>query len=135
MSRNIRKGARGRYSMLSCDHLSGDRWIVRRDFHYFHDSGLIVVPKGFITDFDSVPRLPVVYLMAKNWATKSALVHDYLYKQGRLNGKKISRKQADFIFHDAMGHEHLLPRRQNIIFAGVRVGGWRAWGKHRKAEA
>lgn len=129
----IKCGAKGRFSRLSALYIGDGRWKVEREFHYFHDSGLVIVPKDFITDFDSVPRLPLVYLVAKDRATKSALAHDALYRFGKLGGKRISRKQADDIFYDAMRHEGLPWRHRATIYSGVRLGGLFSWRKHRKA--
>ena len=40
-------------------------WRLLEDLVYLSDRwGRIVVPKGFITNFASVPRLPVVFLVA-----------------------------------------------------------------------
>ena len=36
------------------------------------------VPSEFITDFASVPRLPVVWLLTGDRARRAAVVHDYL---------------------------------------------------------
>lgn len=57
----------------------------------------ITVPVGFQTDFASVLRLPVVYLLFGDKAHAPATVHDYLYQDGALE-----RKTADAVFYEAM---------------------------------
>ena len=41
--------------------------------------GLIVVPGGFITDFASVPRVPIAYLVTGGLGNSAACLHDFLY--------------------------------------------------------
>lgn len=64
--------------------------------------GLIVVDAGTRTDFASVPRLPVAYLLAGGRANASATLHDSLYAQhntGRCRG--VSRLEADNLIFEA----------------------------------
>jgi len=42
---------------------------------------LIEVPTGFLTDFASVPRLPLAYLLAGDTAHEAAVIHDFLYQR------------------------------------------------------
>lgn len=94
------------------------QWRLTLPLMYFHRSGTIVVPSGFETDLDSVPRIPGVYAAFKGRAVKSAVVHDYLYESQR--GKAF----ADRIFLDAMRHEGVPARwRYPIYWAVVMFGG------------
>lgn len=61
---------------------------------------LIEVPVGFVTDFASVPRLPVVYSMYGGRASKAAVIHDYLTRQAGKDCK--GREYADNVFLEAM---------------------------------
>lgn len=36
------------------------------------------IPSGFVTDFDSIPRLPVAFDYFKGRTRAAALIHDYL---------------------------------------------------------
>jgi hypothetical protein len=79
---------------------------------------VIVVPKGFVTDLASVPRFLLVYLLAGNYAKRPAIVHDYLYENG------IGTKQiADRIFKEAMRATNLPRWREELMYAGVVIGG------------
>ena len=42
---------------------------------------LIEVPTGALTDFASVPRLPLAYLLAGDTAHEAAVIHDFLYQR------------------------------------------------------
>jgi len=58
---------------------------------------IIVVPKGFITDFASVPRIFWNILPPSGRYTKAAVLHDYLYQTHLIN-----KETADNIFKEAM---------------------------------
>ena len=81
----------------------------------------ITVPKSFTTDLDSIPRIPLLHAWLKGRATKSAVVHDFLYK------KRHNRKEADTIFFVAMREEGVPAWRRWPIYWGVRLGGWLAY--------
>lgn len=94
----------------------------------------VTVKKGFVFDWDSVPRWPIVYLLFKGRAKEEACAHDWLYKYGRACGKPIKRKTADLVMKDAMVALKLKRRYRVPIYIGVRTGGWRGWNKYRKEE-
>ena len=73
----------------------------------------IAVPAGFVTDFASVPRLPLIYLAYANKAHLAALVHDHLYAEG---GTEIDREFADSVFLQGM-LDTLVPEEDNSLTA------------------
>ncbi len=79
-------------------------------------AGDIVVPIGFVTDFASVPRLPLVWWLAGATAQRAAVVHDYLYRKGKFN-----RKIADRVFREAMQASGLNIVHRNLMYLGVRA--------------
>jgi hypothetical protein len=95
-------------------------WTLRRDLVYASVVAKTVyrVPKGFNTDFASVPRLPFVYLMTGNTAHAPAVVHDFLYRKGAAD-----RVTADAVFREAMEATGVPAWRRNLMWLGVRVGG------------
>lgn len=99
-------------------------------FDYESDKArmIIRVPKGFSTDFASVPRLGMIYAMLGNVAHQPAVIHDWLYYAGT-----TSRAVADAVFLEAMEVIGLNWFQRRMIYLGVRVGGWVAWNGHRKA--
>lgn len=65
------------------------------------DQRIIRVPAGFMTDFASVPRLPLIYLAYGNKAHLPAIPHDFLYSEG---GTEADREYADLVFlHGMLG--------------------------------
>lgn len=79
---------------------------------------VLTVPSGFRTDFASVPRLPVVYLIMNDVGQPAAVVHDYLYRSGR-----VTRRQADSVLLEALRVLGVSWWRRNAMWAAVRIGG------------
>lgn len=82
----------------------------------------ITVPAGFETDFESVPRIPVAFLLTAKFGERAAVLHDYMYKTG-----KLPRAQADAIYRAALAADDVAWWRRWAMWAGVRVGGWKAY--------
>lgn len=100
-----------------------DSWVLMEDHKVTTDSGFtITVPKGFVTDLDSVPRIPFVFFIAKGRTVESAVVHDYLYRTGL-----VSRKEADDIFYELMIKEGVSSFRSWYIYSAVRLFGGFSW--------
>ena len=111
-----------RFTELHSVPIGGKWWRVTAEFQYLHPTeGLFSTPKGRVTDFDSVPRIPGVYAFAKGRTKYAAAVHDELYN------RRVNRRRADNIFWDAMGHEGVPNRYRWPIWLGVRSGGWLAY--------
>jgi hypothetical protein len=82
----------------------------------------VIVPRGFITDFSSVPRLPLAYLLAGETAHEAAVVHDYLYES-----KMVSKKMADDVFLEAMQDSGVSWWRRKLMWAAVAAFGGAAY--------
>lgn len=104
--------------MVEC--LTDNSWKLVSDFVFKSDKCIapIVVPAGFVTDFASVPRLPLAYLLAGDCAHEAAVIHDYLYRTG-----KADRKTADEIFLEAMGAQGIPAWRRYGMYWAVRLFG------------
>ena len=76
------------------------------------------VPAGFITDFDSVPRLPIMFAVFKDRTIAAALIHDFLYSIGH------DREESDRVFLRFMVAEGVPCRYAIPIFFAVRLFGW-----------
>lgn len=89
----------------------------------------IVVPAGFVWDGGSVPR--IFWNLVDPWgkASKPYLLHDWLY-----NTQERSRLVSDAILMEAMEVVGVSFVKRNLIHIGVRLGGWAAWGQHKKAN-
>ena len=75
----------------------------------------ITVPKGFYTDFASIPRLCQMLISPVGRHVKAAVIHDYLYQN-----KKPTRKEADKIFLEAMKVLGVAWWRRWIMYRAVR---------------
>jgi hypothetical protein len=76
------------------------------------------VPAGFVTDFASVPRLPLAYLLTGDTAHAPAVVHDWLYVT-----RKVDRKTADAVFLEAMEETGVPWWRRRLMWIAVRALG------------
>jgi hypothetical protein len=93
--------------------------------------GLIEVPAGFVTNFASVPRLPVIFLVAGDRAHEQAAVHDLEYTL-----RRRTREEADDLFLEALGAPLAFPDGMDhpvpgwlakLMYKAVRVGGQSSW--------
>ena len=128
--------------------IDGRKWEVLSRFEYHvgaPDSGTCVtILPGFITDFASIPRGLWNLFPPTGPYGKAAVVHDKLYQDREIfeNVHKpayfyehpCDRKEADNIFNEAMMVLGVGTWTRRIVYAGVRIGGWIAWDKHRAAE-
>lgn len=86
----------------------------------------VVVPKGYVTDFASVPRLPLTYLLAGDTAHEAAAIHDWLYTAHGVGLRPVSRREADAVFREAISaSDDKAPGF--LMWLAVRVGGSGAW--------
>jgi hypothetical protein len=87
----------------------------------------IIVPRGFVTDFASVPRMLWSFGLSPNGRfSKAAVVHDYLYwAQG------CTREQADNLMMIAMKESGVGGVHAKLLHWGVRLGGKAAWAENR----
>jgi hypothetical protein len=111
-------------SPLMVKYQSDSSWLLVDDFIF--KSRLcefpIVVPAGFETDFASVPRIPLAYLLAGDCAHEAAVIHDYLYRTG-----KADRKTADEVFLEAMEAQGIGAWRRYGMYWAVRLFGGSAY--------
>jgi hypothetical protein len=84
---------------LQVEHVSGKWWRLTSDLVYQSAliNAVITAPAGFVTDFASVPRLPLAYWLFGSRANAPAVIHDRFYRWG-----DVSRHTADKIFNEAM---------------------------------
>ena len=107
-------------------------WELLEPLAYHSDEfGLVVVPEGFRTNYASVPRLPVVFLVAGDRAHEEACVHDYEYTV-----RRRTREQADRQFLESLQAEKPIERDAEnrtpawlakAMYQAVRFGGQGAW--------
>lgn len=94
----------------------------------------IAVYAGFVTDFASVPR--ILWMIIPPWGRYSpaAVIHDFLYLCGEINGQRITRAFADWIFLTFMISLGVPKWKAYCMYFGVRLGGWIYWNKMHKTD-
>ncbi|WP_407273514.1 DUF1353 domain-containing protein [Dickeya ananatis] len=100
-------------------------WVLVEDITYqIGESGLaITVPKGFVTDFASIPKTLWSFGLSPHGPySKAAIIHDYLYwSQG------CTKEQADNILAIAMKESGVSVKTVTVIYVGVHLGGESSW--------
>lgn len=106
------------------DELEGvDRLLAPLVYQSDRLNAQIIVPTDFKTDYASVPRLPFAYMVVGGKGRRAAVIHDWLYSGGMVNGKAVSRVEADGVFAEALeasGYGWLV---RTLMYSGVRLGG------------
>lgn len=107
------------------------KYMLLAPMGYTHpDNGATIwVPKGFVSDFASIPNSFRWILTGHNHTRKPAVLHDWLYRTGY-----GTRKGADLLFLSGMREQGLDAVRRRLAYYAVRVGGWRTWNKYRKQK-
>ncbi len=109
---------------------AGMVWELTDTFIVIVDGTPIIVPKGFKTNFASVPKAfhSVISQIGKH--APAAVVHDWLYYFHIYN-----RKYADFVFLEIMKHLGVTLWKRQAMYYAVRMFGWVAWNANaRKNE-
>jgi hypothetical protein len=105
-----------------------DYWIVAEDMTWTigNTTDKIVVPKGFVTDFASIPLgLWSLGLSPQGKYSRAAVIHDYLYWS-----QTCTRSQADRLLVIAMKESNVGWFDENAIYTGVDLGGGGPWSSN-----
>jgi hypothetical protein len=104
-------------------------WIVKEPLVYrvgiSKDS--VVVPRGFVTDFASIPPALQSLIQQNGPNLLPAVVHDYLYWT-----QTCTRNQADHLLRLAMIENRVEARQRDAIYQAVRIAGSFAWDGNRQ---
>jgi len=107
---------------LRNDKADETNWIVLSELRYQSrrdNDVVIIVPKGFVSDLSSVPRIPLVYSLFGGRGNGPAIVHDWCYRTGcRAKGA------ADLLFLDGMKDIGLSWWIREMMYIGVKYGGY-----------
>ncbi|OYW42988.1 MAG: hypothetical protein B7Z38_03155 [Rhodobacterales bacterium 12-64-8] len=87
----------------------------------------IAVPKGYVTDFASIPGWIQWLIAPFGRHSEAAVVHDWLYTLGT-KGDSKSRKLADQTFRRALAIVGVKFIRRNLMYWAVRMGGASGFG-------
>lgn len=101
--------------------------IVLRDWLYCYPptGDLILVPKGYMTDFASIPAMarPFIDIFGDN--AEAAVAHDWLYAVGEPGQKR----KADELFRYALQEQGVGAVTRNAMHAAVNNFGGSAYGR------
>lgn len=97
-------------------------WELAQDFAFESTvAGMtIVAKKGTLTDFASIPRVPILYLAAGDRGHKAAVIHDYLYQE---EPHSMNRLLADKVLREGLICEGFSPEEADVWYTAVRFGG------------
>lgn len=107
-----------------------DKYVLLKDMHvytdYFGKRQYFIIPKGFKTDFASVPRIFWSFISPTDeFIRVPSLIHDYMYRT-----HMYSRKIADSIFLEKMlSFDKKIIIKAYITFIVVRIAGFYAYNK------
>ncbi|MEX5744637.1 DUF1353 domain-containing protein [Massilia sp. X63] len=108
------------HTALSVEQLDDERWRLTGLLAFYSAKldRMIIVRKGFVTDFASIPRIPLAYWLFAGVGQAAAVVHDSLYTDGI-----VPREVADSIFLEAMEACGVSAWRRWPMFWAVRAFG------------
>lgn len=111
---------------LKVQAVSDSEWMLTAPLVYWPAGAVaaIQVAAGTVTDFASVPRLPLVFALFGDRAHAAAALHDDLY-----TGAKLSRARCDELLRESAIAAGLSRWRAWCIWAGVRFGGASHYGQ------
>lgn len=88
-------------------------------------SGLTIVAKaGEVTDFASIPRVPILYLCEGDRGHKAAVIHDHLYQE---SPHTMERLAADNVLKEALIVEGFSEEEAQAWWVAVRFAGGGHW--------
>ncbi len=100
-------------------------WVTVEDMVYVvgQTQDRIVVPKGFVTDFASIPKiLWSTGLSPHGQYSRAAVIHDFLCWS-----QACTRAQADRLLVIAMKESKVSTFDDVVVYAGVSIGGEAPW--------
>lgn len=89
----------------------------------------VCVPRGYLTDLLSIPRLLWPVLSPFGAGCWGALPHDILY-----SAEAVERAMADQILYDAAVDSGASRGRAWVLYRGVRLGGGCTWKAHKPED-
>lgn len=127
---------------LQLGYIDGKSWALLTNFVVISDTikavipnhgGTVVVPAGFTTDFNSIPR-GLWNIFPPDEDGEAGVVHDYLYRYGALSGHPLQRVTADKTHREFVHMRHPAAWKESAMYWGLRLGGWKPWNAYRAAE-
>ena|SRR3990167_5149145 len=116
---------------LRLEAIGDELWKLIEEYWYYvgdpDDEDLIKVPIGFETDLTSTPRFLWTFYPRDGKYRYAAVIHDFLYHM-----QTRTRAETDLIFWEALKEIGINAFHRNVLYNGVRLGGWFWWNKRAK---
>lgn len=101
--------------------------VLDEDYYFCSRNGDIMrIPRGFKTDFASIPDIGRVLIDRFGWSIEPAVIHDWLYAIGEgttAEERESHRGAADRIFLEALEDNGVGLATRSLMFAAVRLFG------------
>lgn len=123
-------------------------WELLENWHYVYQGHEYVIPKGFVFDGASIPRLLWVFLSPTGLLLIPGLIHDYGYRYQYLwevdkdspTGYKKSlemrnHKEWDKLFHEVSKEVNEMAIISGLAYVALWVFGGFAWASNRRKSA
>lgn len=95
-------------------------WRLTSPLIYEAEPGIqYTVPKGFITDFASVPRIPLVFDYLGDRGNLAGTLHDFFYS----HPAQLTRAMADQLLKEALVAQGVSPFKAQLFYLAVRLFG------------
>lgn len=108
-------------SPLVVQYEDGRNWVVYEEFVYVTPRVTIHIPKGFETDFASIPRFLWRWMPPTDHRIgKPSIIHDYIYRTPSI---PFTRLQADNELREAMACVGTSKFDRQVVYLAVRAGG------------
>lgn len=113
-----------------------DKWELQEEITFsLFDNSIITIPKGFKTDFATVPWYLRWAVSKTGTHNLSCLIHDYLYQTGffigELYGYNGARKMSDYAQLEINKELKKVSKLTSyLIYIGSRLGGRKYWDKY-----
>lgn len=106
--------------------IQGNIFTLLQGFKCRWNDRRLYVPKGFMSDGASVPRIfwGLVFPADDLRALRAAFAHDYIYRH---HPAGWTRAEADRLFYDIMVRDGVPVFKAWIAYQAVRLCGWYAW--------
>ncbi len=90
-------------------------------------SPTVTVPVGFVFDYESVPRIPIIYALLGHTSKRGGVGHDYLYRKDSI--PTVPKPIADKVYVEIMtarGNPWII---RKLKYWGVKIGGGSSYHK------
>jgi hypothetical protein len=116
--------------IIRCSESCENIWMLDEPLIYESDQlGIIIVPKGFMTDLASTRHIPFVSMIWGDTAHREAVVHDYLYCID--SEPVVGFSTANSVFIEAMKARDKGIFVRYPMFWGVWIGGYPHYHVHK----